>query len=361
MSVKDSKPNLTQSQAEELLGRVFGLTVTQMKSLPSYDDQNFHIRVSEGSEYVLKVMNSVDSKNSTLLELQTHAMSFLRQHGLPVPTAVPTLDGQLLSLEAIDTGSGSEVYLVRLLTYLSGTTLAKVPSSPQILYQVGKMAAKMDEILQKMEHPNIDALQRENFIWNLSNIPLLEKYVPVMDGDPVQQIVKDVIWLYKSEVLPKLGSFRKCINHGDFNDHNILVKPDGPAGYKISGIIDFGDMSSGYYVFELSITIMYMMIESPNPVDVGGPVLAGWESVFPLNGAERDSLYLLVLCRFCQSLVLARHACALYPENEEYLMTTAKTGIKIISKLWELGKEQVESHWFQGARKYLNQQSDVLP
>lgn len=101
MSVKDSKPDLTQSQAVEILGRVFGLTVTQMKPLPSYDDQNFHVTASDGSEYVLKIMNSVDSKNSTLLELQTHGMSLLRQHGLPVQSAVPTRDGQLLSLEAI--------------------------------------------------------------------------------------------------------------------------------------------------------------------------------------------------------------------------------------------------------------------
>jgi hypothetical protein len=31
-----------------------------------------------------------------------------------------------------------------------------------------------------------------------------------MDGDPVQQVVKSVIQLYKTCVQPKLGSFRKC-------------------------------------------------------------------------------------------------------------------------------------------------------
>jgi len=37
------------------------------------------------------------------------------------------------------------------------------------------------------------------------------------------------------------------------------VKPDGPSKYKISGILDFGDMSCGYFIFELAITIMYML------------------------------------------------------------------------------------------------------
>lgn len=95
-----------------------------------------------------------------------------------------------------------------------------------------------------------------------------------------------------------------------------------------------------------------MMIENPNPVNVGGPVVAGWESVLPLSEAEGDSLYLLVLCRFCQSLVLARHAVIQQPENEEYLMTTARTGVQHLCRLWELGKEEVEKIWFQSAAQF---------
>ena len=109
----------------------------------------------------------------------------------------------------------------------------------------------------------------------------------------------------------------------------MLVQPDDNDGYKISGILDFGDMNDGYYVHELAITIMYIMIEHPEPTEVGGPVLAGWESVLPLNDIEKDCLYLLVLCRFCQSLVLARHAVTLHPENAEYLMISSRRGVHI--------------------------------
>ncbi|XP_051766488.1 hydroxylysine kinase [Ctenopharyngodon idella] len=352
MSTKESKPNLSHSQVMEIIKRVYGLTVSIIRSLPSYDDQNFYVAPSEGGEYVLKIMNSADSHNITVIELQTHSMNFLHQRGLPVQTTLPTLTGQLMSVEEFDCGFGMQKYLVRLLTYLPGTTIAKITCSPQILYDVGKMAATLDTELLQMEHPNITALQRENFIWNLTSIPLLNQYIHVMDGDPVQKVVKAVIEQYQIQVMPKLLLFRKCINHGDFNDHNLLVKPDGPSKYKISGILDFSDMSCGYFIFELAITIMYMMIENPNPVDVGGPVVAGWESVFPLSEAERDSLYLLVLCRFCQSLVLARHAVMQQPENEEYLMTTARTGVRHLCRLWELGKEEVEKIWFQSAAQF---------
>ncbi|KAL1023332.1 hypothetical protein UPYG_G00039350 [Umbra pygmaea] len=359
MSTANTKPNLSHLQVSELVKRLYGLTPSQIHPLPSYDDQNFHVLVSEGGQYVLKITNSADSQNPTVLEVQTVAMSFLFQRRLPSQTALPTTTGHVLSLEDIDCGFGKQKYLVRLLTYLPGTTIAKVPCSPQILYEAGKMAAKMDLALQEMEHPQLHVLNRENFIWSLSSIPLLERYLYVMDGDPVQVVIKAVLQQYKTQLQPKLSSFRKCINHGDFNDHNILVQPDNLGGYKISGILDFGDMSNGYYIYELAITIMYMMIENPTPLDVGGPVLAGWESIIPLNEAERDSLYLLVLCRFCQSLVMARHTVTQQQENEEYLMITARTGIRHLCQLWEMGKEEVERHWFDSAAHYLPRMDPV--
>lgn len=132
----------------------------------------------------------------------------------------------------------------------------------------------------------------------------------------------------------------------------MLVQPDESGCYRISGILDFGDMNSGYYIHELAITIMYMMTEHPEPIEVGGPVLAGWESVLPLNEAERDCLYLLVMSRFCQSLVLARYTVTLHPENAEYLMISSKRGVKLFSQLLELGRERVEKVWFQSAAQF---------
>lgn len=348
MSVKDSKPNLSLSQASKLTGRLYGLTVSCICPLPSYDDQNFRVDSAEGGQYVLKVVNSADSQNLHLLEVQTHIMNFLWEKGLPTQTVVPSVTGQLMSLEEIDCGFGLQKYLVRLLTFLPGTTMAKVTCGPQLLFEAGKMAANMDKILLQIEHPNLSALQRENFLWNLTSVPLLEQILPVLDEDPIQKVVKRVLERYPIDIEPKLPFFRKCINHGDFNDHNVLVEEDGPSSYRISGILDFGDMSYGYFVFEVAITIMYMMIESSTPLAVGGPVIAGWESVIPLNSEERDAIYQLVLSRFCQSLLLGRYALQQQPENEEYLMITARKGVRLLQLLWDTGKDEVEKIWFSG-------------
>ncbi|XP_041791646.1 hydroxylysine kinase-like [Chelmon rostratus] len=352
MSMKHAKPNLSQSQVAEMVKRLYNVTASEIRQLPSYDDQNVYVAAIEGGEYVLKIMNSEHNKNPALIEMQTCAMSFLHQNGFPAQTAQPTTSGQLMSLEEIETDYGCQKYLVRLLTYLPGTTISKVPLTPELLHETGKTAARMDKTLQELEHPHLSTLQREGFLWSLSNIPLLEPYISVLDGDPLQEVVKSVMHQYKTSVAPRYCHFRKSINHGDFNDLNVLVHPDENDCYRISGILDFGDMNYGYYIHELAIAITYMMMEHPKPIEVGGHILAGWESVLPLNEAEKDCLYVLVLCRLCQSMVLARYFVTQQPENAEYLMISSRKGIHILRHLWELGKEQVEKVWFQSAAQF---------
>ncbi|XP_035256993.1 hydroxylysine kinase-like [Anguilla anguilla] len=357
MSIAEVQPMLSESQASELIGRLFGWTVSKIRPLPSYYDQNFHVVVSEGGEYVLKITNFVLSRNLDTYEVENHTMAFMHQHGLPVQTVLPMLTGTMMSLENIDCGSGSQKYLVRLLSYLPGTTISTVPCSPLMLYQVGRIAATMDTILQRMEHPKLSALQRENNLWDLGNVHLLEPYLPALEGEE-NRVVKDIMNMFKTQVLPNMSSFHKCTIHGDFSDHNILVEPDDVIGYRISGILDFAEISSGYYVLELAISIMYMMTESRSPLEIGGAVLAGFESVFPLNEAERDALYVLVLVRFCQSLVLAHYSVTLYPENKEYLMVSAGKGVGHLFMLWKMGKEAVLRKWVEDAREYSETGSD---
>lgn len=56
---------------------------------------------------------------------------------------------------------------------------------------------------------NLDVLQSHDTPWSLSNIPLLEGYLSVMDGNPLQEVIKAVIEQYKLHVDPKISSFSK--------------------------------------------------------------------------------------------------------------------------------------------------------
>lgn len=96
-----ARPTLSLQQATDLVEQLYGMKVTKITNLPSYLDQNFRLEGKDGKRYVLKIMNVDDSKNSSLLEMQTLAMSFLKQHGLPAQTVIPTTTGELMSMEKI--------------------------------------------------------------------------------------------------------------------------------------------------------------------------------------------------------------------------------------------------------------------
>ncbi|XP_062819621.1 hydroxylysine kinase [Anolis carolinensis] len=359
-----NKPNFNKKQATKLVERIFGLQVSALQPLPSYDDQNFHVSIAqtegrgEGTEeYVLKIINAEDSQKSELIEVQTRIMMFLNQEGFPVATPRLTKEGEIMFLERVETTVGTKEYMVRLLSFLPGKTVATLPIGPPILYEIGQLAARLDKTLaEKFQHPSIKSLHRGEFIWNLANVPLLKRYIPALGQSSYLEVVKQVIEEFEAKIVPKLSSFRPCINHGDLNDHNILIEVDssspGKPSSRVSGILDFSDMSYGYFVFEAAIAIMYMMIESEDPIRVGGHVLAGFESVVPLTQEERDALFLLVSGRFVQSLVMAAHTSLQHPENKDYLMITAKTGWKHLMTLFEMGQEAVEKVWLETAKAY---------
>ncbi|KAM4748492.1 hydroxylysine kinase [Rhinophrynus dorsalis] len=358
-----SKPALNESQVAKLMKSLFDLNIVVASPLASYDDQNFYVQTESdigiNPEYVMKITNGEDSKSEELIEAQTYAMMFLSSEGIPAQKPIYTKTGKIMSLEAIDYGSTTQKHMVRLLTYLPGTPVARIEATPDILFDIGKLAATIDELLtKKFQYPNKLIFDRGQFIWNLSNTPLLRKYIYAIKEKKLQEVLERVIKQYETFIQPNINIFRKCINHGDLNDNNILLQEINSPGrndqcrYNISGILDFSDMSYGYYIFELAITIMYMMVESKDPLHVGGYILAGFESVFPLMPEEREALFILVNCRFAQSLVMARYSVMLCPENEEYLMITAKTGWKHLLTLQDMGKEAVEKIWFDTAKSY---------
>lgn len=87
-----TKPSFSEVQASALVESVFGLKVSKI-SLPSYDDQNFHVCIARTkvttdgpNEYVLKISNTESSKTPDLIEVQTHIIMFLRAAGFPTPS-----------------------------------------------------------------------------------------------------------------------------------------------------------------------------------------------------------------------------------------------------------------------------------
>lgn len=103
-----AKPTFSDVQASALVESVFGLKVSKIQPLPSYDDQNFHVCISSTkdttdgpTEYVLKISNTESSKTPELIEVQNHVTMFLRAAGFPTASVRHTVAGNLTCLMAI--------------------------------------------------------------------------------------------------------------------------------------------------------------------------------------------------------------------------------------------------------------------
>jgi len=55
-----------------------------------------------------------------------------------------------LSLCCLGTGPGHNKYMVRLLTYLPGTPVAKIAANTELFYEIGKLAARLDKALSEV-------------------------------------------------------------------------------------------------------------------------------------------------------------------------------------------------------------------
>lgn len=82
------KPVVTEDSVRALAERLYGISCLGLKELNSYDDRNYHITEDKNMKnpiipvhcpygYVLKIINSLDSKKLAFIEAQTEAMIFL--------------------------------------------------------------------------------------------------------------------------------------------------------------------------------------------------------------------------------------------------------------------------------------------
>jgi hydroxylysine kinase len=102
-------------------------------------------------------------------------------------------------------------------------------------------------------------------------------------------MVQDIINKFQSEVLDKYDTFEKSIIHGDFNEQNILVEKAENGSYFVSGVIDFGDTQYSCFLFEVAISLTYMMFCSEK-VENGGYFLDGYEKFRQIPEHEKKVL-----------------------------------------------------------------------
>ncbi|XP_067001179.1 hydroxylysine kinase [Anabrus simplex] len=356
------RPEVTHEQVTKLIDALYSLKDVHIVEILAYDDKNYHIQMTERDKsrdkwqhgYVFKIMNSLDSKKLDFVEAQNGTMLFLGSQGIKCPQPVKNKHGNYYSVEKIyKEGIAGEYkeHVVRLLTYQPGKPLSHVPCTPRLFFQAGCYIAGLDILLKNFKHP---AFKNHKSTWMLEYVPTLGKFLYAVKDPERQAIVEEVIQKFSEEVVPKMDSLEKGLLHGDFNENNILVEKCGDD-WNICAVLDFGDCNFSCYLFELAITICYMMLQSKqlHPLEAGGHVIAGYITKRPLPALEFQLLKLCVCARLCQSLVLGAYSYLQDPGNQ-YILSTAANGWSLLQNLWHTSDEEVCKRWEAVMASYTN-------
>ena len=299
---------VTESEAARLAREIFSLDVSA-KSLPGEYDDNFHLTSADGREFVLKVMHP--AREQSLVDMQCRALQHLAKRAphLSLPRICSTPSGDPFTVATLSDGTKR---LLWLLTYISGTVLAKVNShSPELLRSLGEFLGEMDAALADFSHP---ATHRE-LKWDLARAAWIRDYMQHIENSTRRALVERFLELYETEVVPAPPSLRRSVIYGDANDYNVLVAPPWLQPRRVTSVIDFGDMHLGITVSEVAIAVAYAILGKGDPLSAACAVIAGFHSVFPLQESEIGLLYPLIAIRLAVSVTNSAHRKSLVADD----------------------------------------------
>jgi 4-aminobutyrate aminotransferase-like enzyme/Ser/Thr protein kinase RdoA (MazF antagonist) len=316
---------LTEAEAVRLAREIFSLDASA-KSLPGEYDDNFHLTSADGREFVLKVMHP--AREPSFVEMQCQALQHLAKRApqLSLPRICKTPSGDAFTVATLSDGSKR---LLWLLTYVSGTVLAKVnPHSLEVLHSLGQFLGEMDAALADFSHP----AARRDLKWDLSRSDWIREYLHYIGDSKRRALVERFLGSYETEVVPALPSLRRNVIYGDANDYNVLIGAPWPQPRKVVSVIDFGDMHDGLAVSEIAIAAAYAMLGERDPLAAASAVVAGYHHAFPLNEAEISLLYVLIGMRLAVSVTNSAHRKSLVP-NDPYVTISEAPAWKALEKL----------------------------
>jgi Ser/Thr protein kinase RdoA (MazF antagonist) len=320
-------PRFSREDAAAISHRIFGVSGVA-SPLDSERDQNFRVAASDGRSFVLKVSNPADDFGA--IEMQTEAMLHLNRHApeLPVMRPLPTLDGSFYS-KAED--SHGQRHIVRLLTFLPGRMVASTALEREAIRDFGSTVALMGLALRGFFH----AAGGYRILWDLKHTPELR---PLLDAvaDPRRRAVAGrVLDHFDERVAATLPRLRAQLIHNDLTLDNVLLDDSN----RVTGIVDFGDLTHTALICDLAIALVSLMWGRPDPLDAAEIAIDGYSSVTSIENDEAEVLADLVMARLAALVLIASWRVRRYPENAPYITANVELAWALLDRLDSLGQK----------------------
>jgi len=313
--------SLNEEQVISNVEKFYGIS-GELVPLVGHVNTNYKLTSSDGSKYVVKI--SDDPGAVDLHSMQSKILEVLHKNydNGPFPTVKESLKGNFCEIIHID----DEQLSLRILSWLGGTLFNEAEHTPELLFDIGQVLARMDLILSRVNHINI---KNRYYEWDLQ-YALFSKHLVHYISDPsVRRSVSYFFQQFEFFVTPQFPNLRKSIIHSDANDYNILVH-----GSRVSGIIDFGDCVYTPVINELAIALSYALMDVDDPITMAKEMIRGYHGIYPLEENEVELLYCLIGSRLAVCLTRSAQLKNIDPDNE-YLTISEEPALRLL-QTWML-------------------------
>ncbi|KAF2111584.1 kinase-like domain-containing protein [Lophiotrema nucula] len=301
------RPDVTQEDAEHILRKQYNLSGS-LKELGSQQDRNYRVDTGE-ARFVLKVC--LVEYALVELEAQNSAMKHLRNkpEAPRVPAIIPTVGGEEIIMLKV---RGQE-YRVRLLEYLEGEPLIEQSHLPTTaVFAIGTLCAQLTLGLADFKHPGLE----RSLQWDLRRAgPVTDHLLPAISNIEKRDHIATVMAATLKRIQPLEKELRIQPVHHDLTGDNLLVASE--AGRAVpEAVIDFGDITQGWLVSDLAVTVAWLLQCVGDDVRSILPAIKAYNTTCPLNDAELQALWPLIVARAVVLVVSSEQQLAIDPSND---------------------------------------------
>jgi 4-aminobutyrate aminotransferase-like enzyme/Ser/Thr protein kinase RdoA (MazF antagonist) len=282
-------PAFTTGEAVEIGAATFGIRSAAARSLGSERDQTFLLLDEAGDgQAVLKVSNPAEDPATLDMEALVARHAVRADPGLSVAQPRTKVGAPVSGVDDDDvsgfragwTGPGGTSW-VRAYDVLPGRArLDPRTLSDEALVGWGETTARLGLALRTFIHPNM--IRR--LPWDVQHAARVRPMLDAVTDPELRRLVVAVLDRYDEVVAPIWPSLRSQALHGDLTADNVLADDAG----RITGIIDFGDLSYTALVVDLASVLDSLASgrAGEEMIRVARLVLDGYERVVPLEQRE---------------------------------------------------------------------------
>jgi 4-aminobutyrate aminotransferase-like enzyme/aminoglycoside phosphotransferase (APT) family kinase protein len=300
-------PAFGEEAAQQILREGFGVESSSLTPLAGERDQNFRVDTAGGQRFLFKISNPVDDR--PILDMQAAALRHIERvdPDLPVMRALPSAAGEPW---ADVPGPDSRTYAARLFTYLPGQVRPNTALTIEAIWSHGQITARLGRALRGFFHPAADY----EILWDITRLPRLRQLLMHISEGPRRAQAGRVLDRFEARVAPALPGLRAQVIHGDMSLDNVLYGDD----LRVSGIVDFGDMTHAPLVCDLAVAVADVLHGRDDAIEAADALIGGYVSVTPLEDEEAALLADLVAARLATEVTVTAWRRGLYPDNAAY-------------------------------------------